>query len=86
MATAADPDTTVFGLYLAGGLGRRPMLAKEMSDTLTQEELLPFVRAAIDCFDELGDRERRNRARLKFVAERLGHDELLARIKKRMTR
>lgn len=86
VATAADPDTTVFGLYLAGGLGRRPMLAKEMSDTLTQKELIPFVRAAIACFDELGDRERRSRARLKFVAERLGHDELLARIKERMAR
>jgi len=44
-----------------------------------------FVRATVECFNELGDRGRKQQARMKFLAEKLGRDELLNRIMERMS-
>ncbi|MEW6360274.1 MAG: nitrite/sulfite reductase [Planctomycetota bacterium] len=74
-----------FDVYLAGGLGRHPMLAKKVAMVLRPDNVLPFIRATVECFNDLGDRTRRHWARMKFVAEQLGHDGLLAKIKERLT-
>lgn len=73
-----------FDVFLAGGLGRRPMLARKVSHVVRLRGVIPFVRAAAECFNDLGDRQRRHRARLKFVAEKLGHEALLTQILKRL--
>jgi sulfite reductase beta subunit-like hemoprotein len=69
-----------FDIYLGGGLGRNPMLARKVRRMRHSEDLLLFVRAALECFDELGERRRKQRARMKFLAEALGHEQLLHRI------
>lgn len=73
-------------VFLAGGLGRHPRLGRRCSKRFSVEELGPFLLAVLKCFNDLGDRERRHRARLKFVAERLGDEGLLAEIERRMTK
>ncbi len=73
-----------FDIYLGGGLGRNPMLARKVKRIYQPESVLLFVRAAVECFNELGDRGRKQQARLKFLANRLGHEELLNRITERM--
>jgi len=73
-----------FDLYLAGGLGRNPMLARKVKRMHYSEDVLLFVRAALECFNELGERTRKQRARMKFLAETLGYDQLLQSIMKIM--
>jgi sulfite reductase beta subunit-like hemoprotein len=73
-----------FDMYLAGGLGRNPILARKVKQLFRPEDVLRFIRAAVECFDELGDRKRKQLARMKFLAEKLGHEQLLSRIVERM--
>jgi sulfite reductase beta subunit-like hemoprotein len=74
-----------FDIYLAGGLGRNPLLARKMRQIIQPQDVLRFVRAALECFNELGDRKRRQQARMKFLAEKLGHEQLLNRILGKVT-
>jgi sulfite reductase beta subunit-like hemoprotein len=60
------------------------MLAKRVKQLAEPGSILPFVRATVECFNELGDRSRRQQARMKFLAQKLGHEELLRRIMERM--
>lgn len=73
-----------FDIYLGGGLGRNPILARKVKRIFQPEDVLRFVRATVECFNELGDRKRRQQARMKFLAEKLGHEQLLNRIVERM--
>ena len=74
-----------FDIYLAGGLGRNPILAKKVKQIIQPENVILFVRATVECFNELGDRGRKQQARMKFLAEKLGRDELLNQIMERMS-
>ena len=64
-----------FALYVGGGLGAVPHNAKLMFDFLPEDELLPMARAIGRVFARLGEKKNRNRARLKFVVQKLGIDE-----------
>src|SRR3982751_4854921 len=64
-----------FAIYVGGGLGAVPHNAKLMFDFLPEEELLPMSRAIGRVFARLGEKKNRNRARLKFVVQKLGIEE-----------
>src|SRR5204862_919871 len=64
-----------FELYVGGGLGAVPHQAKLLMDFCPEEELLPMARAIGRVFARLGEKKNRNRARLKFVVQKLGIDE-----------
>jgi sulfite reductase (ferredoxin) len=64
-----------FAVYVGGGLGAVPHQAKLMFDFLPEEELLPMARAIGRVFARLGEKKNRNRARLKFVVQKLGLEE-----------
>lgn len=64
-----------FELYVGGGLGAVPHLAKLLSDWVPEEELLPVTQAVCRVFARLGEKKNRARARLKFVVQKLGIDE-----------
>src|SRR5213076_71089 len=64
-----------FELYVGGGLGAVPHLAKLMFDFLPEEELLPMSRAIGRVFAKLGEKKNRQKARLKFVVQKLGIEE-----------
>src|SRR5688572_30918862 len=64
-----------FELYVGGGLGAVPHQAKLMEEFLPEEELLPTARAIGRVFARLGEKKNRNKARLKFVVQKLGIDE-----------
>jgi sulfite reductase (ferredoxin) len=61
-----------FELYVGGGLGAVPHQAKLMFDFLPEEELLPMSRAIGRVFAKLGEKKNRQKARLKFVVQKLG--------------
>jgi sulfite reductase (ferredoxin) len=64
-----------FELYVGGGLGAVPHQAKLFDEFVPEEEVLPLARAVGRVFARLGEKKNRNRARLKFVVQKLGIDE-----------
>jgi sulfite reductase (ferredoxin) len=56
-----------FKVLVGGGLGAQPFLAKTAFEFLEAEKLIPFVEASIRVFDRHGERNSRNKARLKFL-------------------
>ncbi|MEM7551908.1 MAG: nitrite reductase [Bacteroidota bacterium] len=58
-----------FKLVLAGGLGAQAMIAKPVTEFLPENELLPFIEAALRVFDRYGEREKREKARMKFLID-----------------
>jgi sulfite reductase (ferredoxin) len=77
-ATRTSPDGAVqrgFEIYVGGGLGAVPHQAKLFSEFLPEEELLPLARAIGRVFARLGEKKNRQKARLKFLVQKLGIDE-----------
>ncbi len=73
-AVVGPGGRTGFRITLAGGLGALPRTGIELEPFTPVPGLAPTVEAVLRLFDRLGDREKRGRARLKFVAERMGVD------------
>ncbi len=64
-----------FAIYVGGGLGAVPHQAKLYEEFVPEEDLLPLSRAMGRVFARLGEKKNRNRARLKFLVQKLGVDE-----------
>jgi len=79
------PDGTLepgFRVFIAGGLGANPHPAQALEEFTSREELLPTVEAALRVFDQAGNRENKLRARMKWLVDTLGIDEVRRRITK----
>lgn len=66
-----------FKVMLGGGLGAQPILAHEVYDFLPEDEILPYAEATIRVFDRYGERNNRNKARFKFLVQKLGLETVL---------
>lgn len=66
-----------FRVLLGGGIGSQPMSANEVFDFLETDRIIPFSEAVIRIFDRHGERNRRNKARLKFLIKEIGLDKFL---------
>lgn len=71
-----------FVVLLAGGLGPAPRLAEPLEAFTPADDLLPTVAAIVRVFDRHGNRDNRNLARLKFVAQKLGIEPLRALVRR----
>jgi sulfite reductase beta subunit-like hemoprotein len=79
------PDGRVergFRVFIAGGLGATPHPALALEDFTPREELLPTIEAILRVFDQAGNRDNKLRARLKWLIDTLGFDEVQRRILK----
>jgi sulfite reductase (ferredoxin) len=66
-----------FRVFLGGGLGAQPFLAALVEEFLPEDQLIPYIESVIRVFDRYGERNNRNKARLKYVIQRLGLDEVV---------
>jgi sulfite reductase (ferredoxin) len=64
-----------FSLYVGGGLGAVPHQAKVFDEFVREEDLLPVARAMGRVFARLGEKRNRNKARIKFLVQKLGIEE-----------
>lgn len=81
--TLADGTTeSGFRVYVAGGLGATPHPALALEEFTSRDELLPTIEAVLRVFDQAGNRDNKLRARLKWVVDQLGVDELRRRVLK----
>lgn len=71
-AVAGPGGSPGFRITLAGGLGALPRVGIELEPFTPVPDLPPTVEAVLRIFDRWGNRENRGRARLKFVAEKMG--------------
>jgi sulfite reductase (ferredoxin) len=71
-----------FRVYVAGGLGANPHPALVLEDFTSREDLLPTIEAVLRVFDQTGNRDNKLRARLKWVVDTLGIEELRRRVLK----
>lgn len=61
-----------FKVLLGGGLGAQPQHAEPIFDFLADDHVIPFAEAALRVFDRNGERQSRNKARLKFLIKDIG--------------
>lgn len=66
-----------FKVVLGGGIGSQPKGADLVSSFLPVSQLIPFSEAVLRVFDRYGERNRRNKARLKFLIKEIGLDIFL---------
>ncbi|MEN8844991.1 MAG: nitrite/sulfite reductase, partial [Candidatus Arcticimaribacter sp.] len=66
-----------FQLMLGGGIGSQPMPSQKLFDFLTTDQIIPYSEAIIRLFDRHGERNKRNKARLKFLVKDLGLEQFL---------
>ncbi|MBC8364325.1 MAG: nitrite/sulfite reductase [Actinobacteria bacterium] len=77
------PDGSVeqgFRVYIAGGLGTTPFPALALEEFTSREDLLPTIESVLRVFDQTGNRDNKLRARLKWVVDQLGIDEVRRRV------
>lgn len=76
-----DGTTEVgFRVYVAGGLGANPHPAQSLEDFTSREDLLPTIESVLRLFEQTGNRENKLRARLKWVVDQIGIDEVRRRV------
>jgi sulfite reductase (ferredoxin) len=63
-----------FELLIGGGLGAVPRKARQLYEFIPREELFSVAQAIARIFTRHGERRNRNRARFKFVVDKLGID------------
>ncbi|MGZ3929655.1 MAG: nitrite reductase, partial [Mucilaginibacter sp.] len=66
-----------FKVLLGGGLGAQPLLANIVEEFLPEDQLIPYIESVIRVFDRYGERNNRNKARLKYLIQKIGLDEVL---------
>ena len=67
-------------MFLAGGLGANPHPALALEEFTSREELLPTIEAALRVFNNHGNRDNKLRARMKWLVDTMGWDEVQERI------
>ena len=69
-----------FRVFVAGGLGANPHAALALEDFTPREQLLPTIEACVRVFEQTGNRDNKLRARMKWVIDELGFEEVQRRI------
>ena len=70
-----------FKILVGGGLGAQPSLAEVAFEFLEEDKLIPFTEAVLRVFDRFGERNKRGKARMKFLVNQIGVDGLLKLVK-----
>lgn len=71
-----------FKVLIGGGLGAAPHHAFIAHEFLKEDLLIPYTEAVLRIFDRYGERNRRNKARFKFLVKELGLEDINKLIEK----
>lgn len=69
-----------FDVYVGGGLGRTPMVAKKIGDFISVDDLLPYLVAILRAYNLEGRRDNKFKARIKILVHEKGTAEFKARV------
>jgi len=71
-----------FKVVIGGGLGAQSIVAPTAYEFLHEDEIIPFMEAAIRVFDRYGEREKRHKARMKFLVKKVGLEGFMELVEK----
>lgn len=66
-----------FKIVVGGGLGAQAITAQTAHEFIPTDQIIPFMEAGLRVFDRHGEREKRHKARLKFLIKKIGIDGFL---------
>ena len=69
-----------FRVFVAGGLGANPHPALALEEFTSREDLMPTIEAVLRVFNNHGNRDNKLRARMKWLVDTLGWDDVQARV------
>jgi len=75
-----DAGLLGFDVYVGGGQGRTPMVAKKIRDFLPEEDLLSYITAIMRVYNLYGRRDNKYKARIKILVHETGVEKLSAEI------
>src|SRR5688572_20616516 len=65
-----------FRVFVAGGLGANPHPAQALEEFTPRDQLMETIEACLRVFDHYGNRDNKLRARMKWLVDTMGMDEL----------
>jgi sulfite reductase (ferredoxin) len=69
-----------FRVFVAGGLGANPHPALALEEFTPRDDLMPTLEACLRVFNNHGNRDNKLRARMKWLVDTLGWEDVQARI------
>ncbi|WP_288427027.1 nitrite/sulfite reductase [uncultured Agrobacterium sp.] len=75
-----DKGEIGFAVYVGGGQGRTPMIAKKIRDFLPEEDLLSYTTAIMRVYNLHGRRDNKYKARIKILVHETGAEELARQV------
>jgi len=69
-----------FAVYVGGGQGRTPMIAKKIRDFLPEEHLLSYTTAIMRVYNLNGRRDNKYKARIKILVHETGEEEFTRQV------
>ena len=69
-----------FAVYVGGGQGRTPMVAKKIRDFLPEQDLLSYCTAILRVYNLHGRRDNKYKARIKILVHETGTEELTRQV------
>ncbi|MDP9440410.1 MAG: ferredoxin--nitrite reductase [Actinomycetota bacterium] len=80
-----EDGTIGFNLRVGGGLSDGPRMASDIDVFVRPEEAVEITRGIAQVFGELGDRENRWTARMRYLVQRIGPEAFREELQKRVT-
>jgi sulfite reductase (NADPH) hemoprotein beta-component len=77
-----DSGKLGFAVWVGGGQGRTPMIAKKVRDFLPESDLIAFMEAILRIYNLFGRRDNKFKARIKILVHEMGEEEVKAAIEK----
>ena len=65
-----------FEVFVGGGQGRSPFIAKKINDFVKKKDLLNYLEAILSIYNEMGRRDNIYKARIKILINELGQEKL----------
>lgn len=75
-----------FEVYVGGGQGRTPMIAKLIRGDLPKKHLLSYLEAILRVYNQYGRRDNKYKARIKILVHEKGIDEIRERVEAEWSR
>jgi sulfite reductase (NADPH) hemoprotein beta-component len=72
-------------IFVGGGMGRTPMIAPEIRDFVTADDLLSYIEACLRVYNRYGRRDNIYKARIKILVHELGADEYRRQVEEEFT-
>ncbi|WP_170532938.1 nitrite/sulfite reductase [Ruegeria atlantica] len=70
-------------VIVGGGLGRTPMIGKELSEFVAFDDLLAYLEATVSVWNQIGRRDNKYKARIKITVHEHGIDAIRAKVNER---